>query len=79
MPGTKCKRISTPIFSSDPVEGPEWSTPKRTRVKQMKKLGYTGNEIKNETEVPRSTQYTIYEETSHRLGKERSGRPLAID
>ncbi len=79
MSGTKRKRISTPVFSSDPAEGSEWPTPKRTRVKQMKKLGYTGNEIRQETGVPRSTQYTIYEETSHRPDKERSGRPLKMD
>lgn len=79
MPDTKRKRISISIFSSDPVEGPEWSTLKRTRVKQIKKLGYFGNEIKKETGVPRSTQYIIYKAINHRPGKDRPGKPLKLD
>ena len=79
MPEIKRKRINTPIFLSDPIEGPEWPIPKRTHVKQMKKLKYSGNEIKQKTGVSRNTQYIIYETTNHRFDKERSDRSLKFD
>ena len=73
LPAAKRKRISTPVFSSDPAEGPEWPTAKRSRVKQMKKLSYTDNEIQQETDIPRRTQYTVYEASRHRVENNHSG------
>ena len=81
MAGTKRKRVSTHTFSSDPIHqsDTEWPTPKRRDVKRMKKLGYTGSQIRTETNIPRSTQYTIYEPSTRRPGKSHSGAPCKLD
>lgn len=82
----KRKRITTPTFSSDPLEPPgspgpkhEVSTPRRARVKQMKRDGKGDQDIKHETGVSRATQYRIFQTGTHRPGKTRTGRPCKID
>lgn len=84
MPPKKRQRISTPTFSSDPVDPEEpgfkeWRTPKRARVKQLKIEHNTAKEIEKKTGVPERSQYRIYEAPTRRPGKERSGRPPKID
>ena len=56
MPFKIRKRAATPNFSSDPADPSyEHPTPKRVRVKQLRRDGHSPKFIKQETGVPRST------------------------
>ena len=67
------------LDDNKPSAGSEWTTPTRTRVKQLKKSGYSELDIGKETGVPRSTQYLMLNAPVRRPGSERSGRPCKLD
>lgn len=61
---TKRKRALTPTFSSDPIApGYEHPTPKRVKVQQLDREGYSRAEIRKLTYVPERTQQTIINKT----------------
>lgn len=77
---TRRKRALTPTFSSDPISpGHEFSTPKRAKVQQLDRDGYSRAEIRVRTHVPERTQRTMINKTENRPGKKRSGAPKKID
>lgn len=54
------KRPLTPTFSSDLIApGHEYATPKRAKVQQLDREGYSRAEIRAKTHVPERTQTTM--------------------
>ena len=80
MAPKKRQRITTPEFSSDPIDPTgEHHTPKRVRVKQARIDGKSWEQIQEETKASRATQYRIFNGPTHRPGKQRTGAPCKLD
>lgn len=57
---TRRKRVLTPTFLLDPIApGHEFPTPKRAKVQQLDREGFSWAEIRARTHVPERTQRTI--------------------
>ena len=69
------KRSRTPDLQDNKPSAPsEWITPSRVRVKQLKKLGYSGQDIRKETGVPERTQYRWLKGPTRRSEADRPDR-----
>ncbi len=74
------KRPRTPDLEDNrPSAASEWTTPIRARVKQLRKSGFSGLDVRKETGVLQRTQLTWLKAPVRRPGAERSGRPIKLD